>query len=341
MTPSSPGSPSGLRVWPCMSAPDMPSAAPTIRPEHRPRHPQLLDDDGGLARWGRCRTARATPRRARATGCRRRCWPARRPPRAPTRPSSTSSRRLRAPGRRARGAAPLRAGASAVVVTACSWRRTAVGDVRLTLLPRRREPALGQERYRFCRRLPPCQSSVRPASSVRTPNEGSWGRSRRLRLSSAKPGNDASATTWSHSATASSSAGSRLMTGPKKATPSGGRKCRIGVPTSLPVRASASSVSSWICSSQESSSRAVGELRREPRLGQHRVERTRGCPGARRHPGRPATSKTCAPSAAYSRSTASGPCSARARARRAAGAGRRCAPPRTPAGSGSRSRCAR
>ena len=36
------------------------------------------------------------------------------------------------------------------------------------------------------------------------------------------------------------------MTGPKNAVPSGGRKCRIGVPTSRPVSASASSVSARI-----------------------------------------------------------------------------------------------
>ena len=82
----------------------------------------------------------------------------------------------------------------------------------------------------------------RPSPSA-TPNAGSCGCSRRLRLSSAKPGNEASPTTWSHRRTASSGLGSRLITGPKKATPSGGCTWMIGVPTSLPVSASASSVS--------------------------------------------------------------------------------------------------
>lgn len=48
------------------------------------------------------------------------------------------------------------------------------------------------------------------------------GRSRRLRLISAKPGNPASPITWSKSRTASCGACSRLMTGPKNAIPSGG-----------------------------------------------------------------------------------------------------------------------
>jgi hypothetical protein len=58
-------------------------------------------------------------------------------------------------------------------------------------------------------------------------------------LSSAKPGKEASPATWSHSLIASWSLGSRLMTGPKNAVPPGGPKWMIGVPTSLPVSASA------------------------------------------------------------------------------------------------------
>src|SRR5260370_22035234 len=73
--------------------------------------------------------------------------------------------------------------------------------------------------YFLRRRLPPCQSSSMPVSPGLTPKLRSWGRSRRLRLSSAKPGKEASPTTWSHSRTASASLGSRLMTGPKKAVP--------------------------------------------------------------------------------------------------------------------------
>ena len=72
------------------------------------------------------------------------------------------------------------------------------------------------------RRLPACQSSCVPAASGSTPKLRSWGRSRRLRLSSAKPGKPARPVTWSQSRTASSGPGSRLITGPKKAVPSGG-----------------------------------------------------------------------------------------------------------------------
>ena len=76
-----------------------------------------------------------------------------------------------------------------------------------------------------CRRASP---PARPTSSVSTPSAASCGCSRRLRLSSAKPGKPASPTTWSHSSVAESSLGSRLITGPKNATPSGGSKWMIG-----------------------------------------------------------------------------------------------------------------
>ena len=63
----------------------------------------------------------------------------------------------------------------------------------------RREPGDGRDAfgarvpccYFLRRRLPPCQSSSWPAWSGGTPKLASWGRSRRLRFSSAKPGNPA------------------------------------------------------------------------------------------------------------------------------------------------------
>ena len=131
-------------------------------------------------------------------------------------------------------------------------------------------------RHLCWRRLPPCQSSWTPTSSVLTPSAGSWGRSRRLRLSSANPGKRARPTTWSHSSPACSSDGSRLITGPKNARPSGGSSCRIGVPTSLPVAASASSVSAWIVASQAVSSRASTSVGRQPGGLEDRGDEVRG-----------------------------------------------------------------
>ena len=69
-----------------------------------------------------------------------------------------------------------------------------------------------------CRRASPPARRPRPRA---TPSAGSCGSSRRLRLSSANPGKRARPMTWSHSSTACSRRGSRLMTGPKNATPSG------------------------------------------------------------------------------------------------------------------------
>ena len=153
-------------------------------------------------------------------------------------------------------------------------------------------PGAGQ---RFWRRLPPCQSSCRPTSPARTPKAGSCGRSRRLRFISAKPGKLARPITWSHSSAACSSSGSRLMTGPKKATPCGGRKCRIGVPTSLPVRASASSVSARITSSRCSSSSA--SARSPGRPAAVRIGATKSAvPCSARLASGP-RSKTCSPQA--------------------------------------------
>jgi hypothetical protein len=77
-------------------------------------------------------------------------------------------------------------------------------------------------------------------------------------------GKEASPTTWSHSRIASWSLGSRLMTGPKNAVPSGGPKWMIGVPTSLPVSASASSVSARSSPSQLASSRASASAAGNP-----------------------------------------------------------------------------
>src|SRR5690349_5197235 len=110
--------------------------------------------------------------------------------------------------------------------------------------------------YGVVLRLPACQSSFVPAVPGCTPKLRSWGRSRRLRLSSAKPGKAARAVTWSHSRTASSRLGSLLITGPNRAAPSGGLNWMIGVPTSLPVSASASSPSARIWSSHRVSSSA-------------------------------------------------------------------------------------
>ena len=60
-----------------------------------------------------------------------------------------------------------------------------------------------------------------------------------------------------HSVTASSSLGTREITGPKNDSPSGGSKVMMGVPTSRPVRLSASSVSASSSSSQRLSSAAA------------------------------------------------------------------------------------
>ena len=62
-------------------------------------------------------------------------------------------------------------------------------------------------RYFLVRRLPPCQSSWTPTWPGSTPKLRSCGRSRRLRLSSAKPGKLARPSTLSHSGPASVLAG--------------------------------------------------------------------------------------------------------------------------------------
>lgn len=53
--------------------------------------------------------------------------------------------------------------------------------------------------YSVVRRLPACQSSSIPTESAATPKLASWGRSRRLRLSSAKPEKLANPSTLSQS----------------------------------------------------------------------------------------------------------------------------------------------
>ena len=188
-----------------------------------------------------------------------------------------------------------------------------------------------------------CQSSSSPTVSASTPNATSWGSSRRLRFSSAKPGKRARPMTWSHSSPACSSDGSRLITGPKNATPSGGSKWMIGVPTSLPVSDSASSspAGSRRPSARHRGRRPAG---RQPRLGQDRLhELTRAAPlaqrplsaavvGVRRRCRRWRAQACC------SWSMASRPCSARARATTRSRRSPRCGRLRTPAGSGRRSR---
>jgi hypothetical protein len=73
-------------------------------------------------------------------------------------------------------------------------------------------------------RLPACQSSIARAVPGCRPKLRSWGRSCRLRLSSAKPGKPAGAVTWSRSRTASPGPGSLLMTGRRTPRRLGGLK---------------------------------------------------------------------------------------------------------------------
>ena len=118
VTPSRPGSPSGLRVWPCISAPAMPSASAGQQAEHvrGTRSSRTIT----ASRWSGVRRAgHARRRRARSTGCRRRCS------RAP-------------PARRAPAAGPGRA-----VAGHGSWRARAtpgddkLGKAHLTYVPGR------------------------------------------------------------------------------------------------------------------------------------------------------------------------------------------------------------
>ena len=132
-------------------------------------------------------------------------------------------------------------------------------------------------------------------------------------MSSANPSNPASPTTWSHSRTASASLGSRLITGPKNAFPSGGENCRIGVPTSLPVSASAASVSACSSASYDVSSNASASPAGSPRSASTGATKAT-VPGVPGGSDTGARSKTAAPSASYSRPTASRPCSSRTRA---------------------------
>ena len=194
--------------------------------------------------------------------------------------------------------------------------------------PRRKDTA---RKHFLVRRLPPCQSSSLPTDSASTPKLASRGRSRRLRLISAKPGKPASAMTWSHSSAGVVGIGSRLITGPKNAVPPGGWKCRIGVPTSRPVRTSASSVSARI-----SSSSAGRRARpRDRSADRHRATRARAM--SSRTPGRTPTAdqrrETCRRSGRRVPRRAGRPRRGRAPhapARRpAAAAGPRCARPRS------------
>ena len=147
-------------------------------------------------------------------------------------------------------------------------------------------PRLLTGAYDAVLRLPACQSSSVPAVPGSTPKLRSCGRSRRLRLSSAKPGKPARAVTWSQSRTASSGPGSLLITGPKNAAPSGGLKWMIGVPTSRPVSDSASSPSARISSSHRVSSRASARPAGRPAAassGSTKARLPRWRASARRH----------------------------------------------------------
>ncbi len=83
-------------------------------------------------------------------------------------------------------------------------------------------------------------------------SNGICGHSRALRFISLNPGHAANVMTASHNSPASSGAGTREITGPKNAGPSSA-SATIGVPTSGPVRRSASSVSARMASSCDSS----------------------------------------------------------------------------------------
>jgi len=112
-------------------------------------------------------------------------------------------------------------------------------------------------------RCPSCQSSCRGVA-LRPPRIRNCGTSRRLRLSSAKPGNLASVSTACHNGTASASLGMREITGPKNDSPSGGSKVMIGVPTLRPVRLRTSSVSASSSTSHLGSSAAAANAGGRP-----------------------------------------------------------------------------
>ena len=127
------------------------------------------------------------------------------------------------------------------------------------------------------------QPSWTPTWPGSTPKLRSCGRSRRRRLSSAKPGKLARPRTLSHSGTASASLGRPLTTGPKNATPSGGWKWMIGVPTSLPVSARVSSVSRCSSASNEVSSSASASSAGRPASDRMGSRKVRTPPGSSPH----------------------------------------------------------
>jgi hypothetical protein len=86
--------------------------------------------------------------------------------------------------------------------------------------------------------------------------------------------------TLSHSGTASASLGRRLTTGPKNPTPPGGWKWMIGVPTSLPVSARASSASRRSSASNEVSSSASASSAGRPGLDRMCSRKVRTPPGS-------------------------------------------------------------
>jgi hypothetical protein len=118
-------------------------------------------------------------------------------------------------------------------------RQSGLGELAISCCPRWGRRVA--ERF-GARRLPAFQSSPARAWPGSTPRLPCCGRSRTLRLGSAKRGKLARPGTVSHSAPAPApaSAGRRLITGPKDATPAGGWNWMIGV--RYRIKASASPV---------------------------------------------------------------------------------------------------
>lgn len=111
-------------------------------------------------------------------------------------------------------------------------RQSGLGELAISCCPRWERRVA--EPYSGARRLPAFQSSPASAWPGFTPRLPCCGRSRTLRLGSAKRGKLARPGAVSHSAPAPTpaSAGRRLITGPKDATPAGGWNWMIGVPAS-------------------------------------------------------------------------------------------------------------
>jgi hypothetical protein len=118
-------------------------------------------------------------------------------------------------------------------------RQSGLGELAISCCPRWGRRVAERS---GARRLPAFQSSPARAWPGSTPRLPCCGRSRTLRLGSAKRGKLARPGTASHSAPgpALASAGRRLITGPKDATPAGGWNWMIGV--RYRIKASASPV---------------------------------------------------------------------------------------------------